>query len=191
MLAFEIAKRLEDDGAVVRFLGSFNLPPHIKTRIRQLDWSTCLLNLAHFLDLLAEDVSESLVADRAWDGLTHAAAMQQVLEIADTPRLKELGLDRKALMRWVDVVHSLQSMAMDYDPSGKVDCIDVFHAIPLKAVSKSREEWLCEHLSRWADFVREPPRFHGVQGAHYTMIGPQYVKSFASTLMKALKARGL
>ncbi|KAJ8130026.1 hypothetical protein O1611_g3605 [Lasiodiplodia mahajangana] len=191
MLAFEIAKRLEGDGAVVGFLGSFNLPPHIKTRIRQLDWSTCLLNLAHFLDLLAEDVSDSLVANMALYGLTHAAAMQQVLEIADTPRLKELGLDRKALMRWVDVVYSLQSMAMDYDPSGKVGSIDVFHAVPLKAVSESREEWLREHISRWADFVREPPRLHGVQGAHYTMIGPQYVKSFASTLVKALKDRGL
>ncbi|KAI1371714.1 acetyl-CoA synthetase-like protein [Hypoxylon crocopeplum] len=191
MLAFEIAKRLEGDGAVVRFLGSFNLPPHIKTRIRQLDWSTCLLNLAHFLDLLPENVSDSLVADGALDRLPHAVAMQQVLEMANAPRLKELGLDRKALMRWVDVAYSLQSMAMDYNPSGKVDSIDVFHAIPLKAVSNSREQWLCENLSRWEDFVREPPRFHGVQGAHYTMISAQYVKSFASTLMKALKARGL
>ncbi|KAI1086038.1 acetyl-CoA synthetase-like protein [Rostrohypoxylon terebratum] len=191
MLAFEIAKRLEGDGAVVRFLGSFNLPPHIKTRIRQLDWSTCLLNLAHFLELLPENVSDSLVADGALDRLPHAVATQQVLEMANAPRLKELGLDRKALMRWVDVAYSLQSMAMDYNPSGKVDSIDVFHAIPLKAVSNSREQWLCEHLSRWEDFVREPPRFHGVQGAHYTMISAQYVKSFASTLMKALKARGL
>ncbi|KAI0198511.1 acetyl-CoA synthetase-like protein [Astrocystis sublimbata] len=191
MLAFEIAKRLEGDGEAVGFLGSFNLPPHIKIRIRQLDWSTCLLNLAHFLDLLAEEVSDSLVANMTLYGLTRAAAMQHVLEIADTPRLKELGLDRKALTRWVDVVYSLQSMAMDYDPSGKVGSIDVFHAVPLKAVSNSREEWLREHISRWADFVREPPRLHSVQGAHYTMIGPQYVKSFASMLIKALKDRGL
>ncbi|CAG9950379.1 unnamed protein product [Clonostachys rosea f. rosea IK726] len=191
MLAFEIAKRLEGDGAVVRFLGSFNLPPHIKHRIRQLNWSTCLLNLAHFLDLLAEDVSDSLVANKALEGLAHAAAMQQVMEIADTLRLKELGLDQKALMGWVDVVYSLQSMARDYDPSGKVGSIDVFHATPLQAVSSSSEEWMREHLSRWADFVREPPRFHGVKGAHYTMIGRQYAESFALTLKKALKARGL
>ncbi|KAK7745608.1 hypothetical protein SLS62_009786 [Diatrype stigma] len=191
MLAFEIAKRLEADGAVVRFLGSFNLPPYIKNRIRQLDWSTCLLNLAHFLDLLAEDVSDSLVADRALKGLTHAAALQHVMEIADKPRLKELGLDQKALKRWVDVVYSLQTMARDYEPSGKVGSIDVFHAIPLQAVSKSSEEWLRDHLSRWADFVREPPRFHSVQGAHYTMIGPEYVRGFALKLKKALKARGL
>lgn len=191
MLAFEIAKRLESDGAVVRFLGSFNLPPHIKNRIRQLDWGTCLLNLAHFLDLLTEDVSDSLVADRALEGLTRVAAMQQVMKIADTARLKELGLDQKALLRWVDVVHSLQTMARDYEPSGMVASIDVFHATPLQAVSKSSEEWLRNHLSRWADFVREPPRFHGVQGAHYTMIGPQYVKGFALKLKKALKARGI
>ena len=34
MLAFETAKVLERNGDEVRFLASFNLPPHIKARIR-------------------------------------------------------------------------------------------------------------------------------------------------------------
>lgn len=37
MLAFEVAKRLGDGGDQVGFLGSFNLPPHIKQRIRTLN----------------------------------------------------------------------------------------------------------------------------------------------------------
>lgn len=36
MLAFEVAKRLPD--GEVQFLGSFNLPPHIAWRMRQLTW---------------------------------------------------------------------------------------------------------------------------------------------------------
>ncbi|RYP50582.1 hypothetical protein DL768_003927 [Monosporascus sp. mg162] len=191
MLAFETAKRLRSGCEEIRFLGSFNLPPHIKSRIRRLNWNACLLHLAHFLTLVTEDVSDAFEADSAFCALPRAEAVRRVLDIADRSRLEELGLETDALVRWVDVAFGLQHMAADYDPSGEVDNIDVFHAIPLRAVARSREVWLHEHLSRWAEFVREPPRFHAVQGAHYTMIGPEYVKSFAATLMKALKARGI
>ena len=37
MLAFEISKLLEANNDTVQFLGSFNLPPHIKDRMRMLD----------------------------------------------------------------------------------------------------------------------------------------------------------
>lgn len=191
MLAFEAAKRLTAAGDEVRFLGSFNLPPHIKSRIRQLGWNACLLHLSHFLGLVTEDVSDAMEADAAFAALPRAAAMDGVLAVSDRARLDELGLDEPALARWADVAFGLQSMAADYDPSGVVDNIDVFHAVPLRAAAASRAEWLRDHLSRWADFVREPPRFHAVQGAHYTMIGPEYVRSFAGTLVGALKARGV
>ena len=46
MLAFEVSKVLESHGDEVRFPGAFNLPPHLKSRMRQLDWTECLLNLA-------------------------------------------------------------------------------------------------------------------------------------------------
>jgi acyl-CoA synthetase (AMP-forming)/AMP-acid ligase II len=46
MLAFEVAKVLEHGGDDVRFVGAFNLPPHIKLRMRQLDWTKCLLHLS-------------------------------------------------------------------------------------------------------------------------------------------------
>ncbi|KAI1521766.1 Thioesterase domain of type I polyketide synthase or non-ribosomal peptide synthetase [Pyrenophora tritici-repentis] len=61
MLAFEISKRLNADGNKVGFLGSLNLPPHIKQRIRTLEWNVCLLHLSHFLSLITEDVAVNAV----------------------------------------------------------------------------------------------------------------------------------
>ncbi|KAI0444743.1 acetyl-CoA synthetase-like protein [Xylaria telfairii] len=191
MLAFETAKRLKGDGEEVGFLGSFNLPPHIKSRMRRLNWNLCLLHLAHFLELVTEDVSDAFEADTDFCQLHRTEATLRALEIADRSRLEELGLNMDTLVRWADVAFGLQHMAVDYEPSGVVDNIDVFHAIPLRAVEKSREVWLREHLSRWADFVSEPPRFHAVQGTHYTMLGPKHVASFSTTLTRALKARGI
>ncbi|KAI1807229.1 acetyl-CoA synthetase-like protein [Daldinia bambusicola] len=189
MLAFEAAKRLGADGEEVRFLGSFNLPPHIKHRIRVLNWNVCLLHLSHFLGLVTEDVSDSLEADPAFRAVSRDEAIRWVLDIGHQLRWKELALETDALARWVDVAFGLQHMASDYDPSGEVNTIDVFYAIPLKAVAKTREIWLREHLSHWCDFAREPPRFHAVGGAHYTMIGPEHVTNFSKILIEAMKAR--
>ncbi|KAI1281801.1 acetyl-CoA synthetase-like protein [Xylaria sp. FL0933] len=191
MLAFETAKQLKDQGEEVRFMGSFNLPPHIKNRMRQLNWNTCLLHLAHFLELMTEDMSDTFEADVEFCGLHRTEAMRRALAIADRVRLEELGLDTDTLGRWVDVAFGLQRMATDYEPSGEVDSIDVFHAIPLKAVERSHEAWLRNHLGQWVNFSRELPRYHAVQGTHYTLIGPSYVTDFATILMKALKARGI
>ncbi|GAP91480.2 putative AMP-binding & Acyl-protein [Rosellinia necatrix] len=191
MLAFEVAKRFRSGGAKVCFLGSFNLPPHIRSRICQLHWAACLLHLSFFLGIITEDALTGLEADAAFCALPRKDTLQRVLSIGDMSRMEELGLTVEAMERWANLAFGLQSLAVDYEPSGEVDGMDVFHAIPLKAVAKSREEWLSQHLSRWAGFVREPPRFHAVGGTHYTMIGPENVVSFAETLVKALKARGV
>lgn len=194
MLAFEIAKKLPK--GEVRFLGSFNLPPNIKMRMRQLNWNMCLLNLAYFIGLISEeqaaDIGEEESADEekfnAWDRRT---ALARIERIADESRLAELGLGKRQLAAWVNVAYGLQSMASDYEPSGQLDSIDIFHAIPLRAVADSREAWLRDHLSHWKHFSRAEPKFHAVEGAHYTMIGPDHVSSFARTLKGALRARGV
>jgi acyl-CoA synthetase (AMP-forming)/AMP-acid ligase II/thioesterase domain-containing protein len=191
MLAFEISKRLNATGDQVGFLGSLNLPPHIKQRIRTLEWNVCLLNLSHFLGLITEDVSDQYEADMYYRSVSPTEAMQMIYNMADIPRWEELNLEAASLARWVNVAFGLQRMASDYDPSGQVKSLDVFYCTPLKAVASSREIWRDEYLSRWADFVDESPRFHAVDGEHYTMIGADHVASFAQTLMQALKARGL
>lgn len=192
MLAFEISKALNssDGDSAVQFMGSFNLPPHIKSRMRHLNWNICLLHLSWFLDLTSDDFTDS-VGEHQFRELSRDDALKRVLGAASRARLEELGLGDSQLARWTDVAFGLQSMAVDYDPSGKVGSIDVFHAIPLKVAAPSREEWLENHLGKWRDFSKDEPRFHEVAGAHYTMIGPDHVSSFSTALKAALRDRGL
>ncbi|KAF2683183.1 acyl-protein synthetase [Lentithecium fluviatile CBS 122367] len=192
MLAFELAKTLNSDNgkSVVRFIGSFNLPPHIKSRMRQLNWNMCLLHLALFLDLTTEAYTTG-IDESVFRTLPRDEALTQVLETVNQNRMQELGLETQDVSRWADVAFGLQSMAVDYEPSGEIDVIDVFHAVPLKVAAASRKEWVDDHLSKWRDFCRTQPKFHEVGGAHYTMIGPEHVSSFAIKLKAALRARGL
>ncbi|RCI13902.1 hypothetical protein L249_8273 [Ophiocordyceps polyrhachis-furcata BCC 54312] len=189
MLAFEMAKILEGEGDRVKFLGSFNLPPHIKTRMRQLNWNMCLLHLTYFVGLISEEYNSN--DDDNLLALDRGEALKRVMSEADMDRMRELGLDEQGLARWADVAFGLQSMAVDYEPGGTVEALDVFHAMPLKVAARSREEWLAVHLSRWRDFCRSDVRFHRVGGEHYTMLGPEHVVGFAATLKAALRDRGV
>ena len=189
MLAFEITKVLESTGDEVRFLGSFNLPPHIKFRMRQLDWTEVLLNLSYFLGLLSEDHAHAISVEL--HGLPREKFVSRVVRDAAPIRMKELDLDAAGIEKWVGLAHQLQAMARDYDPSGTVASIDVFCATPLKAVAKTREDWVANHLDKWKDFSTTEPRLHHVQGSHYTMISPENVFSFQKLFKKALNARGL
>lgn len=196
MLGFEMAKRLEADGPgeAVGFLGSFNLPPHIKMRMRQLSWNMCLLHLTQFLGLVTAafaDEESAAPSDSPYRRATRSEALAWILKAVEASRMRDLGLGERELARWADVAHGLQSIAVDYEPSGLVPSIDVFHAEPLKVAASSREAWVTEHLSRWKDFSRSEPRFHEVGGAHYTMIGPDYVASFSEKLQAALNSRGI
>ncbi|KAA8643964.1 Nonribosomal peptide synthetases (NRPS) [Aspergillus tanneri] len=189
MLAFEVGKVLEQKGDEVRFLGSFNLPPHIKTRMRQLDWKECLLHLSYFLDLMTEEHARELAAEL--EGATRDETLAKVMEDANQDRLAELAISQSALAKWAGLAFALQSMAVDYDPTGSIAGIDIFYCTPLAVVAASKEQWRDEHLSKWDHFTRTEPRFHEVGGAHYTMLGPEHVLRFQKTLRGALSARGL
>ncbi|KAK2595095.1 hypothetical protein QQS21_007180 [Conoideocrella luteorostrata] len=196
MLAFEMAKRLETEGAgeTVGFLGSFNLPPHIKMRMRQLSWNMCLLHLTQFLGLVTEafaDQESVSLGDSSYRQLGRTEALAWVLRAADASRMRDLGFGALELARWADVAYGLQSIAINYEPSGLVPSIDVFHAEPLKVAAPSREEWVTKQLNRWADFSQSAPRFHEVGGTHYTMIGPEFVAGFSAKLRTALHFRGV
>ena len=187
MLAFEVAKRLESNGDEVGFLGSFNLPPHIKSRMRQLNWTECILHLSYFLNLVGEKHARQLADELRSSSKEEVLAT--VLTNADSHRLAELSLTPLALLNWANLAFALQSMATDYEPSNSVAAMDVFYCTPLAIVSSSRQEWLAEHLSKWSDFCRSQPRFHEVSGEHYTMLGPDHVLGFQKILNKALKGR--
>ncbi|KAF7183617.1 hypothetical protein CNMCM7691_003896 [Aspergillus felis] len=194
MLAFEVGKVLEREGDEVAFLGSFNLPPHIKTRMRQLVWKECLLHLCYFLDLMSEGRARELSEDLDnGSGVEppRQEILDRVLKEVDHKRLAELALSAPALSQWASVAFALQSMAVDYEPDGVVAGIDVFYCHPLAIVASSKEEWRKNHLSKWGDFTRSEPRFHEVGGAHYTMLNIEHVFAFQKTLRGALEGRGL
>ncbi|KAI4147623.1 MAG: hypothetical protein LQ341_001750 [Variospora aurantia] len=189
MLAFELSKMLEAGGDVVQFLGSFNLPPHIKERMRMLDWTAGLLHIAHFCGIITEQRSEELV-----DELRELPQSDQVIKLlaeSDQERCSDLALTRESLGTWIGVAWSLQNIGWEYEPSGSVECMDVFYCQPLKVVARTRQEYRETKLNRWTDFVRCEVRFHEVDGEHYTMIGSEHVFTFQQTLRKALVMRGL
>lgn len=168
MLAFETAKKLEANGDKVGFLGSFNLPPHIKFRMRQLDWIEVLLNLSYFLDLITDEYAHQISPEM--HKLSNPEVLDFILSKAPPARMTEMALDKTKLQRWADLAYVMQAIAQDYDPSGSVATMDVFYAIPLSAVAKNKGDWLENHLSKWQGFVRSDVRFTEVDGAHYTMV---------------------
>jgi acyl-CoA synthetase (AMP-forming)/AMP-acid ligase II/thioesterase domain-containing protein len=195
MLAFEMAKELEKVAGedIVRFLGSFNLPPHIRARMRQLEWNMCLLHLAQFLGLVTEEFAdgESLSDDSSYRRASREEAFKTIVSMAGEERMQELSMTPLDLARWTSVAYALPSVALEYDPSGSVQTLDVFHAEPLKILRVSRQQWVDERLSQWRDFCQTEPRFHEVGGTHYSMLGPDHVVAFSKKLKAALKARGL
>ncbi|WP_392892833.1 AMP-binding protein [Streptomyces sp. LN699] len=79
-VAFEIAKILESQGERVDFVGSFNLPPHIKYRMNELDFVDTAANLAFFLDLL--DKKQATELPDALRHLSREAQVAHLIEIA-------------------------------------------------------------------------------------------------------------
>ena len=181
---------LETNGDTVQFLGSFNLPPHIKDRLRGRDWTVGLLRIAHFCGIITELRSEEL-GGRLRE-LHRPEQVVKLLAESDQQRCTELGLTHESLQTWTNVAWSLQKIGSEYDPSGSVLQVDVFYCQPPpKDVARTREEYRRTKLNHWADFVRGEVKFHEVDGEHYTMIGPDQVPKFQQTLKEALTARGL
>lgn len=189
MLAFEISKQLESQGDEVKFVGSFNLPPHIKYRMQQLDWIEVALNLGTFLSFYTEEDQRRMSAPMHQKN--PADVLTDVMQQAPRSRLEELSLTRAKLERWISLAHAMQSAATTYEPSGTVAGIDVFYCHPLASAARDKAHWLGEHLSKWKDHSRSGPRFHDVQGAHYTMLDPENVLSFQKKLQCVLKERGV
>ena len=189
MLAFEISKLLEANGDTVQFLGSFNLPPHVKDRMRMPDRTAGLLHIAHFCGIITEGRSEELTNELR--GLPQPVQVAKLLAASDQQRCAELALTPESLLQWTNVAWSLQKIGWEYDPSGSVAQMDVFYSQPLKVDARTREEYRDTEPNRWAEFVRGDVRFHEVDGEHYTMIGVEHVHGFQKTLKKALAARGL
>lgn len=147
------------------------------------------LNLGCFLDLYSEayqvEISDEMHKKQPQEVLSF------VMEQAPPARQAELSLTRPKMERWISLAHAMQNAARDYEPTGSVAHIDVFYCTPLASVSKDRQHWLEEYLGKWEDFSRGEPRFHEVDGAHYTMLDSQNLHSFQKKLKAVLSKRGL
>ncbi|RAH49951.1 thioesterase domain-containing protein, partial [Aspergillus brunneoviolaceus CBS 621.78] len=183
MIAFELSKMLEENGDQVRFLGCFNLPPHILDRMRTLDYTAGMLHIAHFCGVLTEQQSEAMADDLR--ALTPAEQVSRVLAEGCTQRCEELALTQESLLTWTNVAWSLQQIGWGYSPTGSVTSMDVFYCQPLKVVARTREEYRNTKLNHSVNFVREDVRYHEVDGEHYTIVGPEHVARFQLTLKKA------
>ena len=193
MVAFEVTKLLEAGGDEVRYCGSWNLPPHIKFRMRELLWDECVIHLFYFVGLMDEAKAythKATLCEYNKQG-RRLEAIRYLRQHCDADRWNELGLSEEYYLLWVGLASNMQGLAVDYEPEGSVKCMDIFVADPLSHVAKDRKDWVASRLAAWKDFVREEVRFHDVMGAHYTMLNPEYVVSFAETLRRVLRERGL
>jgi len=117
----------------------------------------CLLHLTQFLGLKPEEDVENIEQNSGFSAAPSSDALVQIVRAADDDRMEELGLKDVAPARWSNVTYGLRSMAVEYEPMGQVDSIDIFHVIPLQQAATSREEWVDERLSKWQDFSRPSP----------------------------------
>ncbi|MGV9247145.1 AMP-binding protein [Streptomyces sp. NPDC003710] len=180
-VAFEVAKLLEAEGERVDFLGSFNLPPHIKYRMDELDFIETAVNLAMFLDLISKQQAITLPAELR--PLSKREQLSRLIDIAPPDRLAELDLDLERFTAWAELADGLTGLGRTYQPSGSVARMNVFYAVPLRG---SKQDWLNNELKRWEDFTREAPRYIDVPGEHYTLMGPKHVAVFQSILRAEL-----
>jgi thioesterase domain-containing protein len=178
-VAFEIAKLFEADGERVGFLGNFNLPPHIKDRMEELEFVDTAVNLAMFLDLIPKQQAQELAQQLR--PLSRAEQLAHLIAVAPPARLHELDLDQERLGAWADLASGLTRLARTYEPSGKVAAMTIFCAAPFRG---TRQEWM-EKLSAWDKFAGEA-RYVPVSGEHYTLMGPRHLAEFQATLRTEL-----
>ncbi|ALU97190.1 peptide synthetase [Streptomyces globisporus C-1027] len=180
-VAFEIAKVLEAAGERVDFVGSFNLPPHIRRRMNELDFVETAVNLAFFLGLI--DRKRSVELPGRLRGLPQKEQLSRLLDLAPPGRITELDLDPGKFGAWARLAADLTRLGRDYEPSGSVRSMTVFYAIPLRG---SKEDWLRDELRRWDEHATGNNRYVDVPGEHYTLMGPRHVAAFQAVLRREL-----
>ncbi|MGO4427049.1 peptide synthetase, partial [Streptomyces sp. MCAF7] len=162
-------------------VGSFNLPPHIKSRMDELDFVETAANLAFFLDLINK--KQSLDLPGQLRGLPKEEQLAHFLNVAPQGRLAELDLDLDKFTAWAELANGLTDLGRGYTPTSTTRSMTVFYAIPLRG---TKEDWLNNELRRWDEHTTEANRYIDVPGEHYTLMGPQHVATFQAILRREL-----
>lgn len=176
-IAFEIARRLEERGERVSFLGCIDEGPSESWPSSDLLGSA--IALAYVLGLLGSN--KAMEMDRALrsSGPT-LDPCQQVFEQGRRERIAELDLDLPKFSAWASVAlsnHTLVRAA--HVTRGLVESVTVFCSSGWD--DEPREEWH-NQLHRWDAYSRGPNRYIDVAGNHLDMMGPKHVAAFQATL---------
>jgi thioesterase domain-containing protein/acyl carrier protein len=190
ILAFEITKVIEANGDSVKFLATFDQPPHFKQRARTYDWYEVVLTIAFFTGLIKEDYAYASLPEMRKK--THEEVLDDIFALANPRRFVELGMTRGRLDNWAKLAYQLKVIAWEYDPAGVVANMDVFYTGPLIGIvkAKNKQEWFDDYISKWKDFSKDV-MFHEVNGTHRTMISPPNALGFQKLFKAVMEARGL
>jgi len=193
VVAYEVAKVLESRGEEVKFVGLINIPPHIADRMHEISYTSGMLNLSYFLGLITKQDAVDL--DEPFSKFPKEEQLQKVWDMAPPQRLEELQLSIPKLDHWVGIARSLIECGKTYVPSGSVEVLDVFYAIPLKG---TKADWVNKQLKPWQGFCRrdvegreDGATFTDVPGQHYTLMDFDHVPLFQKIFRERLEARGV
>ncbi|KAL9094202.1 MAG: hypothetical protein Q9165_003617 [Trypethelium subeluteriae] len=188
-VAFEIAKRLEENGDHVAFCAALDSPPHVVPLVKDLDWTDAAVLVSYFLGLIFQDDVSPL--SQRFRGLSRIDVVKGILDVSRSEQRATLRLDPEQLLAIANVTDNFGSMAKKYHPEGQVDKVDIFFCTPLRSVEQDRHAWIRDHLSKWQSFSRTPVEYHECEGEHAEMLNPEHVFGFEERLNKALQLRGL
>ena len=187
-LTFELMKRLEEGGNVVKFCGLIDQPPYIHERVGMSDFTSVVLALAFFVEIVTHEQSKSLRAELT--GLSRDEVLDHVLSLTTPAHLGKFALDKAKLANWADLALNNHRVACTYRPRGEVSGMDVFYSeVPVAYYAKNGAEMKEKHLKQWQGFVSSEIAFHPVRGTHDDMLKAEHVASFYRTLKAALKHR--
>lgn len=173
-LALELAKGFEQAGDEVKFLGVIDQPPSIKMRMHYSNWTNVVLTLAAFLDIIDDKYAAEIY--RSMSKLSNDAVLDHILSCTTPAHVKAVAITKQKLSNWALLALNKHTVARDYEPTGKVQSLDVFYAAaPDVFYANSSDEMLEKHIGKWESFVETTPRFHRVSGTPNDMIRPVHV----------------
>jgi thioesterase domain-containing protein len=184
ILAFEVAKKLEEGGETVRFIATLDRSPHIKARMRSLRWVDDVVSISHLLGFTTSEQATRLKSELG--DKPKAEVLNYLISISPPEKLKVFDMDVEKFERWTNIGYGLHQLAREYEPSGSINAtIHAFYADPLPGVAANREEWAAD-IALWRDFSSTEPILYSCPGSHYTMIDGDHVQAFQAIFLRAL-----
>ncbi|MEU6389498.1 non-ribosomal peptide synthetase [Streptomyces sp. NPDC046939] len=174
IVAYAIAQELQARGEQVAFFGCIDFPPLLRPLLSGLDFPVTISVLALFLGLITPEQSRKLPTELR--GLPTREQLAQVVRAASERRLLELDMDAEKFTNWMTLAESLKAVRAEYDPSGTLPQITVFHGaepppLPIfddMPADEAKVLWL-ELLHGWDKFSDQPVRYFQVPGEHHML----------------------